>query len=257
MLERELEVATSAARRAGSMLRERANPTVLKEHGRDVKLLEDTDSEAVIFQMLGNEYPILSEESGETGNLPTRDLYWVVDPLDGTYNYSRGVPLACISIALCRGETPQLGVIYDFWRDEVFSGVRVTGARCNDRRISISETGELKSAVMATGIPLLQSTSVASLGLLAERMRRAKKVRMLGSAALSLAYVACGRMDIYAESNIMLWDVAAGLALVAAAGGSYSVRPGTEQNAVDVIAANDVLLREFSSAEGLLPTAGD
>jgi len=220
--EAELDLAKTAARKAGNhlagLLRDREK-TILSNVGRDIKLQADRDSEAVILDLLAtSEHPVLAEESGEDG-VVANDPFWVVDPLDGTLNFSRGVPMNCVSIALCRGNEPLLGVVYDFNRGECYAGAAGEGAWLNDSRVSVSETRDRGKAILATGFPVNRDFGSESLTAFIEQVRQFKKVRLFGSAALSLAYVACGRVDAYAEDNIMFWDVAAGAALVKAAGG--------------------------------------
>jgi myo-inositol-1(or 4)-monophosphatase len=118
-----------------------------------------------------------------------------------------------------------LGAVFDFHRDEMFSGVVGEGAWCNEEQIFVSDTRIASRAVLTTGFPSFRDFDDDSLLGFVRHVQRFKKVRLLGSAALSLAYVACGRADAYAEDDIMLWDVAAGLALVSAAGGAIELKP--------------------------------
>lgn len=224
---REIEVAIAAAEAAGEYLKGAAGQRALADDGRDIKLEADREAEARALAVLSEKssFGVLAEESGEHGEVS--GFRWVVDPLDGTLNYNRGLPLSSVSIGLLRDETPVVGVVFDFHRDELFSGAVGEGAWCNRRAISVSETAEGSRAVLATGFPTYRDFGDASLLEFVHHVQRFKKVRLLGSAALSLAYVACGRMDAYAEDDIMLWDVAAGLAIVSAAGGQVNVTPST------------------------------
>lgn len=224
--DKELALAERAARKAGVYLIDgfSKSQTVLSEQGRDIKLKADRDAEAVIIESLSESgYGVLAEESGEQGVLEGDAVYWVVDPLDGTANYDRGLPLCCTSIALCKGAEPVVGVIYDFLRNECFVGAEGVAATLNGKRISVSTVVRTEKAVLATGLPVNSDFSHENLAKFAERLRRYKKVRMLGTAALMNAYVACGRVDAYHEEGIMFWDVAAGLALVRAAGGHVGI----------------------------------
>lgn len=218
----EFRLAIDAAKQAGHLLQKTQKSTldVLSEEGRDIKLQADRDAEALILDILKDSpYDALAEESGEHGLLAGDAPYWVIDPLDGTYNYSRKLPECCVSIALCQQEKPLLGVIYDFNRDELFSGIVGEGAWLNDQPMAVSAVSDPTKAAVCTGFPAHRDYSEESLNLFFQRARRYKKIRMLGSAALMLAYVACGRVDGYMEEDIMFWDVAAGVALVEAAGG--------------------------------------
>lgn len=226
----ELRRAVDAARAAGKVLCNlmRKPKKVLSEVGRDIKLQADQDAEAAILEILKqSDYPVLAEESGEHGDATGGGPVWIVDPLDGTLNFSRGIPLCCTSIALAQGDTPILGVIYDFNRDELFTGVPGKGAWHDGQPMRVSDIREAARGILNTGFPTASDYGDEALMEFINNVRRFKKVRLLGSAALMLAYVACGRYEAYAEDNIMWWDVAAGVALVLAAGGYADVRPGT------------------------------
>ncbi len=219
---KELSLAEAAAREAGALLRShmQSEQTVLSQEGRDIKLQADRDAEALILARLAESgHAVLAEESGEHGDLAGDTLAWIVDPLDGTFNYSREIPVCAVSIGLCRGRTPLLGVIYDFNRDELFSGVVGEGAWLNGKPIRVTTESQTHQAVLCTGVPSRSNFSEESLLLFIHRIKSFKKVRLIGSAAVMLAYVACGRADAYLENEIMWWDVAAGLALIQAAGG--------------------------------------
>lgn len=223
--EGEFELAKTVARKAGDHLAGllKEHRTVLSNVGRDIKLQADRDSEAIILELLAqSEYPALAEESGEHG-IVDGSPFWVIDPLDGTLNFSRGMPLNCVSVALCQGNEPLLGVIRDFNRDECYAGVVGEGAWLNDAPMGVSGVKECGKAILATGFPVNRDFGSESLTGFVDQVRRFKKVRLFGSAALSLAFVACGRVDAYAEDDIMFWDVAAGAALVKAAGGYVGV----------------------------------
>jgi myo-inositol-1(or 4)-monophosphatase len=239
-------LAVQAARAAGDQLsRSRTNaPRITAESQRDVKLLADVEAEDRIVEVLrgGSPFPILSEERGfiagkESGN----DTRWIVDPLDGSLNYLQGIPFYCVSIGLWSGHEPLVGVVYDFVRDELFTGVVGEGAWRNDTAIHAAATATCDRAVLSTGFPAATDFSADALGDFVERVRAYRKVRLLGSAALSLAYVACGRVDAYAERDIKLWDVAAGLAIVRAAGGLTVCKPTAVEHALTVYAGAPAL----------------
>ena len=211
---------------------------------RDVKILADRRLESIIVKRLLEEspYPILSEESGYLRGKSENTVYrWIVDPLDGSLNFSRGIPINCISIALWEGMEPLLGVVYDFNRDETFSGLVGEGAWLNSKPIIVSEITEKSKAVLCTGFPVSTDFSQKSLLDFIEVVREYKKIRLLGSAALSLAYVACGRVDVYMENDIKIWDVAAGIALVKAAGGMVKYTPTGKKNIYRIKASNQYL----------------
>lgn len=224
----ELKLAETAARQAGKVLMElwHKEITILSQEGRDIKLQADQDAEKVILDLLNqSDYPVLAEESGEHNLEDPDKLFWIVDPLDGTMNFSRGLPLCCVSIALGRHDKIALGIIYDFSRDECFAGIPGEGAWLNGEPMHIAQEKNPAQAILCTGFPGKRLMSDDNLNGFMDEARRFKKVRLLGTAALMLAYVACGRVDAYAEDDIMLWDVAAGIALIQAAGGFTWMAP--------------------------------
>jgi len=226
--EKELERAKRAALDAGKTLREafESHKKVLSAKGRDIKLQADQDAEQTILGHLKESaFPVLAEESGEHGAVGDGGPCWIVDPLDGTMNYSRRVSLCCVSIALARGEQPILGVVYHFMEDDLYVGAPGHGAWLNEGPMAVSGIDDAAKAVLSTGFPNSFDFDGPEFAEMLEGVRRFKKIRMIGSAALSLAYVASGRFDAYAEDNIMFWDVAAGLALVEAAGGHVDTTP--------------------------------
>lgn len=200
--------------------------------GRDIKLRADTEAEAVILSMLREQspYPILSEEAGSVGGPEATRPYWVVDPLDGTFNYLRDIPLCCVSIALCLDRDPLLGCIYDFNRDELFTGGKSTPLLCN----GVPVPSPAEALILATGLPRKGDFSADRLARFGPHVAQWKQVRMIGSAALSLAWVAAGRFDAYEEAGILWWDVAAGVALVRAGGGRADVEGDVMGGILDV-----------------------
>lgn len=224
-----LRTAESAAREAGTILREGATHLrdVEFQDQRDVKLKADVESEELIRQRLleACTYPVYGEEKGGDETLRHRDEpYWVVDPLDGTYNYLRGSNLCAVSIGLMRGETPILGVIYDFNSDTLYSGYVGEGFYINGQQTTANWSSEIGQAALATGFPAGMNRSRDRMEAFLDRIAPFKKVRMVGTAALAIAFVAGGIYDVYYEEGIRLWDVAAGLALVKAAGGDVQMR---------------------------------
>lgn len=226
-----LDAAVRAAQTAGLYLRNLgvvSRRQVVEERGRDLKLMADRESEALIISSLqaATPFAILSEERGMLGTPEgAKARYWVVDPLDGTVNYAHGIDFCCVSIALLEQSEPILGVIHDFSRQETFSGIVADGAWLNSQRIYVSETSALDRAILCTGFPVAGDFSTSGVERFTHYVQQYKKVRLLGSAALSLAYVAAGRVDSYAEHGLHLWDVAAGIAIVRAAGGMVNLTP--------------------------------
>jgi len=242
-----LEVAKDAAIKAGSTLIEQQNLArqVHQSEARDVKIIGDILSETIILEslQLHSSFPVLSEEAGTIGKINHKNYIWVVDPLDGSLNYSQGVPFCCISIALWKRNKPVLGVIFDFDRNELFSGIIGEGAWLNETPIKTSKIKNKNKAILCTGFPIRTNFSEEGITKFVKQIQAYKKIRLLGSAALSLAYVACGRVDAYMEENIMLWDVGAGCAIVKAAGGEIQINNCSDLLAPrKVIAKNSVLL---------------
>lgn len=234
-----LALAAQAAREAGAYLRRRFGAACIIDSGpRDVKLAEDAEAEAIILsRLVESTLPVIAEESGSTGALDA-EACWIVDPLDGSFNFARGFDQCVISIGLLHQGQPHGGVIYDFRRDLLCEGAIGLGARLNGEEVSASGVTRPEDAMIATGLPMRRDFSPGALESLVKRLSRYKKVRMIGSAASSLMQVACGVFDAYQEDDIELWDVAAGAALVQAAGGAVRLAPsGRAPHAVNLIAA--------------------
>lgn len=192
--------------------------------GRDIKLEADRLADAAIKSFLAakSNYGILSEESGYAAG-SEGEFRWIVDPLDGSFNFHRGLPFYGCSVALWHDNTPVLGAILDIERQELFSGAVGLNVLLNGKPVSASDVAQEKDAVLCTGFPVAADFSSGAMDDHYQRARRYKKVRMLGSAALSLCQVACGRADYYFEQGIQIWDIAGGLALIKAAGGKFSM----------------------------------
>ncbi|MEM8618041.1 MAG: inositol monophosphatase family protein, partial [Pseudomonadota bacterium] len=232
--------AEEAAKRAGSALAARgANFSGVEASvGRDIKLKADKAAEALIIETLsaGSDYPILSEETGWTA--AEEDVCWVVDPLDGSANYNRKIPFCCTSIALVKAGRPVVGVIYDFNHGDLYSGEVGTGASLNGAPMAVSKQPEKAQSILFTGLPLNGDFSPEALGAMAAGFADWKKVRMMGTAATSLAMVSCGKAERYHEHGIMIWDVAAGCALIEAAGGRVVISEGPLDQPKTVTADN-------------------
>ncbi|MGB6976481.1 MAG: inositol monophosphatase family protein [Gammaproteobacteria bacterium] len=215
---------------------------IVAEQDRDVKVKADRLSEELILSQLQTmtPFPVLTEEAGwhEGSNA---EYIWVIDPLDGSFNYQQGIPFCCVAISLVKGNEPLLGVIYDFNHNELFSANIAQGAWLNDRPIRVSQCKELRSSVLNTGFPARQDFSVTVMQQFTHNLQRWRKVRMLGSAALALAYVAVGRAEAYQEQGTLFWDVAAGCALVKAAGGQYQIEGDRFKSPLKVVATNGLV----------------
>ncbi len=229
LLNTHIEAGIEAARRAGAILRAGAGDSrqINFESSHDVKLQADVDSEKLIRKLLQEtKLPVIGEEEGGDSTLVDGDtLYWVVDPLDGTYNYLRNIPMTAVSIGLMHGAKPVWGVIYDFNLDCLYTGGTNVPLEINGVAVRPVWAASISEAVLCCGFPAGGSFATGDLERMVEDIQSYKKIRMIGSAALALAYVASGQADAYREDTIWLWDVAAGLALVTAAGGHFSMTP--------------------------------
>lgn len=236
----ELRVALRAAAAAADLLRRdfRLDAKVTDGRGKDVKTQADVAAEALILTHLQpTGIPVLAEEGVEKA-LDLDHPVWLVDPLDGTLNFTRGFAMAAVSVALWDKGEPVLGVVHDVFHDRVYSGQLGEGVWCDGRPAQVSGVDAPGKAILATGFPSGRSYDTDSLLGFVQSVQTYKKVRMLGSAALMLAQVAAGHFDVYEEEDIYLWDVAAGLALVRAAGGEFSMQPGTGSFKYRVRASN-------------------
>ena len=217
-LKNNLEIAINVARTAGNFLIENKNKTkkVLVEEGRDIKIDLDRECENLIrAELKKTNIEILGEEFG--GEDFQNNTRWVIDPIDGTANYFRGIDQCCVSIALMEGMKSKIGVIYNFNTDEIFYASSGGGAFLNEKEIRVSDISDVSKASLFTGFPA--SETIESQSLFLKNLEVWKKIRMFGSAALSCAYVASGKGDYYAEKGVYLWDFAAGICLVEEAGG--------------------------------------
>ena len=226
-----LNFAIQTARDAGRILAAKLGRTLQVSNKGDIDLVTEADlaAEKLIIERIRSHYPrhaILAEESGATNGvtqIPGQSEWkWIVDPLDGTTNYAHGYPCFCVSIGLeCAGQI-EVGVVYDPTRDEVFAAERGAGASLNGRAIRVSAVDDLNRAMLCTGFPYdVRERPHFALDFTNFTMH-AQAVRRDGSAALDLAYVACGRFDGFWENGLNPWDVAAGVLLVSEAGGRVS-----------------------------------
>lgn len=239
-----LALAEAAAAEAGAALlaNRRAWAVVEAEIGREVKVGADTKAEALILAAIGkaSDYPIISEEAGWVRAQARGDRFvWAIDPLDGSVNYLRDYPHCAVSIALLDNGAPVLGVVDCFAMGERFIGAVGEGAWLNGKPMHVSDIADPAGGILQTGVP--SRATAESMKLFEERLSTWRKVRMIGSAASALAYVAAGRAEAYRESGSMIWDVAAGCALVKAAGGEYRIDGAALDQPLEVAAGNGKL----------------
>ena len=230
-----LNIAVKAARRAGSLITRASNDldklTVESKSQNDFVSEVDRVAEAAIIEVLREAYPqhgILAEESGLRES--TSEYQWIIDPLDGTTNFLHGFPQYCVSVALAVKGVLTHGVIYDPTRNELFTASRGGGAFLNDRRIRVSKTLHLKDAMLGTGFPFREFAGIDQyLALFKELTPKCAAIRRPGSAALDLAYVACGRYDGFWEIGLSPWDMAAGALMIKESGGLVTDYAGEEK----------------------------
>ena len=246
-----LAAAVRAARAAGTVMRKNLHvaKTVNLANAHDIKLELDVQCQKLIEGILHRAFPEISflGEEGEPRAKSAAALRWVVDPSDGTVNYAHGIPHAAVSIALQERVECQVasgarkrpthhasritnyvtlvGVIYDPFQDELWTAMRGAPARLNGRVIQVSRTTDLGEAMVTMGFVKNRANLRAFVPYFMLLSRRVRKVRMFGSAALALAYVAMGRFDAYIERRLNLWDFAAGGLIIECAGGEFQCQP--------------------------------
>lgn len=220
------EFATSVAKEAGELLKERFNHTHTISFKGRINIVTEADmmSEEMLMAGIRERFPghdIISEET--KGVLTGSQYRWIIDPLDGTTNYAHGFPVFSVSIALEREGSIILGVIYNPMLDELFVAEREMGAFLNEKKISVSDTGELSKSLLATGFPYdIRENPDNNMNYFTEMAMKARAVRRAGSAALDMAYIAAGRFDGFWELKLQPWDTAAGWLIVEEAGGSVT-----------------------------------
>ena len=240
-----------AARAAGAVMRRHLHRIKRTQSvsRHDIKLELDVQCQQLIERRLHRAFPdiaVLGEE-GVQGD-PSAARRWVIDPIDGTVNFSYGIPHACVSIALQERETPSrvegrvaesvpwtaahtcVGVVYDPFAEELWTAVRGRAARLNGRVVRVSRRRRLSEAIASIGFAKDRRSLERMLPVFERLVHRVRKIRMMGSAALALTYVASGRMDVYIESGIRWWDIAAGGLVLEQAGGDFwhEAVPGVE-----------------------------
>jgi len=240
-----LDVAVDAARRAGAFLREHrgaARSVSMKSSPINLVTEIDRGAEALVVERIHHHFPdhsILAEEGGAMER--SRTHRWVIDPLDGTTNFVHGLPLFAVSIALEIEGRVAVGVVFDPNLGECFVAERGRGATVNGVPLRVSATSSLADSLLATGFPY--TVSVAPDNNLAEHAaftRRSRIVRELGTAAITLAWVAAGRLDGFWELVLGPWDVAAGGLLVEEAGGRItSLEDGPVDRAAPAVVASN------------------
>ncbi|MEZ5565360.1 MAG: inositol monophosphatase family protein [Gammaproteobacteria bacterium] len=228
-----LNTAIQAARRAGDIAiraLSRLDQLEIRSKARNEYVTQiDQAAEQAILDSIRKRYPdhaFLAEESGRSGE---SEYVWIIDPLDGTTNFIHGFPTFCVSIALRRKDTLEVGVVYDPCRQELYTAIRGRGAQLDGKRIRVSDRKELEGTLIGTGFPYRSNTRWLKtyLQMLGNVMEQTAGIRRPGSAALDLCYVAAGRLDGFFEFGLEPWDTAAGTLMIQEAGGIVSSLTGT------------------------------
>ena len=253
-----LELAERAARAAGDLLLQRAGGPVSGVASKTSRtdLVSDTDraAEALIVGMLRAERPgdaVVGEEGADAPG--SGEVRWLVDPLDGTINYLWGIPQWSVSVAALDPSGPLVGVVHDPSRGETFTALRGGGARLGRRTLRVGPGPPLDEALVGTGFNYVAAQRARQAAALPAILPAVRDLRRLGSAAIDLAWVACGRLDGYFERGLNPWDWAAGRLLVSEAGGVVAELPATAADPVGCIAAPPAL---FGPLRALLDDAG-
>ena len=247
-----INIATLAARAAGKlMVRALKRPdmiTISEKKPHDYVTETDKQIEQAVVDMIHKAYPdhgILGEEGAE---LQGKDYLWIIDPIDGTRNFIHGLPHFTISIAITYRNRLEHGVIYDPERDEFFTASRGKGAHLNGKRIRISQSKQLETALLATNAPYRHDIQQINtyLQILKSLLPICGDIRHMGSASLDLAYVACGRLDGFFQMGLKIWDIAAGILLVKEAGGLVCDIQGGEEylKTGNLIVGNSAILKQ-------------
>jgi myo-inositol-1(or 4)-monophosphatase len=254
-----LNIAVKAARRAGSIINRAAldgSPLEVRaKRANDFVTQVDKAAERAIIDVIAKAYPehaILAEESGQSAGARS-EYRWVIDPLDGTTNFIHGFPQYSVSIGVQHRGAAAHAVVYDPGRNELFTASRGRGAYLNDRRIRVSKCQKLGEALVGTGFPFKELSRVdLYMRQLRELMSASAGLRRAGSAALDLAYVACGRLDAFWELGLAPWDMAAGALLIQESGGLVGDLAGNAgyMDSGDIVASSPKVFAQLLQALG-------
>lgn len=250
-----LNFAIETARDAGRLLLEKFGRTLTVTKKGDINLVTEADlaSEKLIVERIRSYYPkhsILAEESGEAvidgGDATWK---WIIDPLDGTTNFAHGYPCFCVTIALEHNGEVVIGVTFDPTRDELFSAESGKGATLNSKPIRVSACDRLSDALLVTGFPYDIKRREDFARHLTQFLLNSRGVRRDGSAAIDLAYVACGRFDGFWEEGLNPWDMAAGVLLIEEAGGQVSNYDGSQLSIYSppILASNGLIHSQMAA----------
>lgn len=269
-LNKALSASVAAAKAAGALIRKNlhAKKKANEVTSHDIKLELDVRCQKLIEKKLHPAFLAISflGEEGDSGAADS-EYRWVVDPIDGTVNFAYGIPHACVCIALqqradaaasTRRKAPSekdaarqpsyvtlVGVVYDPFQDELWTAIRGQAAKLNGKRIRVSDRRTLGDCVVTVGFAKDLESFERSLPNFTWLARRVRKIRIMGSAALGLTYVASGRFDGYIERAVSIWDVAAGGLIVECAGGRFWTEPTKGPHKLRMIASNGLIHRKL------------
>jgi myo-inositol-1(or 4)-monophosphatase len=234
-------------RRVGTFIQQQvtkvtAADIITKQHNSLVSYVDTTAEERIVeaLKKILPDAAFITEEDTVAQNVDA-PLAWIIDPIDGTTNYLKGIPHYSTSIALRVDGEVVLGVVNDITQDTVYHTIKGQGAYANKDKITVGKVDKVDEAIVVTGFPYERDLDFEfSLNMLIEMLKSARGVRRLGSAALDLAYVASGKLDVYYESNLNIWDVAAGNLLISEAGGTITGYTGGNEhlNGHSLVCAN-------------------
>ncbi|MFM7573443.1 MAG: inositol monophosphatase family protein [Snowella sp.] len=252
-----LDVATESVLAAGAVLEDLYGKLkAIAEKGRPGDLVTEADkkAESIILDIIARHCPdhaILAEESGYLGDQTANPYLWAIDPLDGTTNYAHGYPVACVSVGLMIEGIPQVGAVYNPFRQELFRGAKGLGATLNRRPIRVSQTTSLEKSLLVSGFAYdRRETLDNNYAEFCHLTHLTQGVRRSGSAALDLADVACGRLEGYWERGIKAWDIVAGVVILEEAGGMVT---SYDNHSLDIqsgriLATNGLIHQELSQS---------
>jgi len=248
-----LEVSIDAARRAGEIIRDRFHTEKKISFKDRAGIVTDVDlaAEKVVLDLVRAEYPDFSVLSEESPPIKTGSQYtWVIDPIDGTRNFAEGIPHFCVVVALARGDQMVVGVTYDPITDELFTAQQGQGAFLNGDPIKVTDRQEMADCLLSFDLGYVDEKAGTALDMIRSLWPGFMSMRLMGSAALGMAYAAAGRVDLYFHHSLSPWDMASGILLAREAGGEVVDRQGIPANLYtpSVIVSSPRIIERFLAA---------
>lgn len=248
-----LEVSIDAARRAGEIMRQRFNTEKQISFKGRADIVTDVDlaCEKAVLDLVRAEYPDFSVLSEESPPIQTGSQYtWVIDPIDGTRNFAEGIPHFCVVVALARGDQMVVGVTYDPITEELFTAQQGQGAFLNGEPIKVTVRQKMADCLLSFDLGLVDEKAGTALDMIRSLWPGFLSMRLMGSAALGMAYAAAGRIDLYFHHSLSPWDMASGILLAREAGGEVVDRQGNIANLYtpSVIVSSPRIIERFLAA---------